>query len=307
MDTDIDDLYDTDIPTSKSQNVLQLSDDNATTSTTIMNKFSITIATGTLRKHLDSQHPAQKTKLHMLVAEWIVSDTLSFSIVSSESFATMLRYLNANITFFKIAVTLDIWTSHANVLFLCITAHCIDNEWKLNKILLDICMLSHPHTGEEIDTQLHFVFAAFNITNKIFCATIDGASNMISAMQLLKRNLILQNDLFHIQPHHCLAHILNLIVMSGLSPIKLSIEKVYKLVNAISALSSLSQELNELGQSVGEGKTTRKIPQDVSTQWNSTYLMLSVYITMSTTIAALIRCNKNLNKYKLTLQEESNL
>ncbi|CAG8857031.1 7022_t:CDS:2, partial [Gigaspora margarita] len=130
MDTDIDDLYDTDVPntpTSKSQNVLQVSDDDVATSptTTIKprspvspffsqktidnkmvicsfckNKFSVTTATGNLRKHLDSQHPgwnttkppssqqlltftpemtissqiltpAQKTKLRMLVAEWI--------------------------------------------------------------------------------------------------------------------------------------------------------------------------------------------------------------------------------------------
>ncbi|CAG8855993.1 19542_t:CDS:1, partial [Gigaspora margarita] len=193
--------------------------------------------------------------LRMLVAEWIVSDTLPFSIVSSESFATVLRYLNANIdlpshktikstiqsafvvmqkdvkilleqVFSKISVTLDIWTSRANVPFLCITAHWIDNEWKLNKILLDICMLPHPHTGEEIDIQLRSVFAAFNITDKILCATTDGGSNMILAMQLLKKNLVLQNHLFHFLPRRCLAHILNLIVTSGLSPIKSSIEKV---------------------------------------------------------------------------------
>src|SRR6185437_2906542 len=100
--------------------------------------------------------PAQKTKLHMLIAEWIVSDTLPFSIILSRSFATMLQYLNANVDLpscetiksiiqsafvvmqkdvktllkqapSKISVTLDIWTSRANVPFLCITAHWIDN------------------------------------------------------------------------------------------------------------------------------------------------------------------------------------
>ncbi|CAG8684895.1 33284_t:CDS:2 [Gigaspora margarita] len=57
----------------------------------------------------------------------------------------------------------------------------------------------------------------------------------------------------------------------------------------------LAHDLKEIEQS------------DVSTQWNSTYLMLSVYITMPTMIVALIRRNNNLNKYKLIPQEESNL
>ncbi|CAG8857379.1 1604_t:CDS:2, partial [Gigaspora margarita] len=64
----------------------------------------------------------------------------------------------------------------------------------------------------------------------------------------------------------------------GLSPIKSSIEKVRNLVKAISGSSSLTQELKELGQSVGEGEAT-----------------------------PLIRRNNNLSKYKLTPQEESDL
>ncbi|CAG8827598.1 33892_t:CDS:1, partial [Gigaspora margarita] len=40
--------------------------------------------------------------------------------------------------------------------------------------------------------------------------------------------------------------------MSSLSPIKLSIKKVYNLVKAISASSPLTQELKELWQLVGE-------------------------------------------------------
>ncbi|CAG8511384.1 15814_t:CDS:2, partial [Dentiscutata heterogama] len=83
------------------------------------------MATSNLCKHLDTHYPssdsdkqtgqqsltfipkitiskqilisAQKTKLNSLIAEWIVSDTLLFSIVSGKSFATLLRYLNNSI------------------------------------------------------------------------------------------------------------------------------------------------------------------------------------------------------------------
>ncbi|CAG8816047.1 38293_t:CDS:2, partial [Gigaspora margarita] len=313
--------------------------------------------TSNLHKHLDSQYPAwetnksmpiqqfltftpeamiskqslmmaQKTIFNMLVAEWIVADTLPFSIVSSQSFATIFQYLNSSIELpshdviksmqkdikslfeqisSKISITLDIWTSRANVPFICIIAHWIDSDWSLKKILLDIYMLPYPHTGDKIDAKLRSVFVAFNIIDKVLCATTDRGTNIILAMRLLKDNLVLQNYNFRFQSYHCLAHVLNLVVTNGLSPIKSSIEKVRNFVNVISSLSSLTQDFKELGQSVGEGEATCKLPQDVSTHWNSTYLMLSAYITMATTISAIIRHNKKLEKFKLTLQEKTNL
>ncbi|CAG8820376.1 35320_t:CDS:2, partial [Gigaspora margarita] len=168
--------------------------------------------------------------------------------------------------------------------------HWIDHDWKLKKILLDIRMLSHPHTGEEIEEQLHAIFADFDITTKILCATTNRGSNVILAIQLLKKNFVLQNNHFDFWSHRCLAHLLNLIVIA-----------------AISSSLSITQDFRELGKSVGESEAICKIPQDVSTWWNSTYLMLSVYITMPTTIAAIIRRNKSLNKYKLSLQKEADL
>ncbi|CAG8802005.1 36920_t:CDS:2, partial [Racocetra persica] len=141
-----------------------------------------------------------------------------------------------------------------------------NNDWKLKTILLDICMLPHPYTGEEINTQLYSTLETFNITNKILCATTDGGSNIVLAMQLLKENFVLQNFQFNFQPHRCLAHILNLIVTTGLSPIKSSIEKVRNLVKTIILSSSLTQDFKELGQSVGQGETTYKILQDISTR-----------------------------------------
>ncbi|CAG8834013.1 32410_t:CDS:2 [Gigaspora margarita] len=207
----------------------------------------------------------------------------------------------------KISIILDIWTFCTNVLFICITVHWIDSNWRLKKILLNICMLLHSHTGDKIDAKLHSVFVAFNLTDKVLCATTNRGSNMILAMRLLKNNLVLQNYNFYFQSRRCLAHVLNLVITNGLSLIKSSIEKVHNFVNIVLSSSSLTQDFKELRQSVSEGETTRKIPQDVSTHWNSTYFMLSTYITMPITISAIIRRNKKLEKFKLTLQKKTNL
>ncbi|CAG8726926.1 13196_t:CDS:2, partial [Dentiscutata heterogama] len=182
---------------------------------------------------------AQKTKFNMLVAEWIISDTLPFSIVSSQSFAAMIRYLNISMY----VPSRDIIKS------------IIQKAFAVMK--KDIQSLLEQISSNEIDTKLHSVLAAFNITNKLLCATTNGGSN---------DNLILNNYNFHFQSHRCLAHVLNIIVTTGLSPIKQLIEKVCNFVNVISSSSSITQEFKELGQSVGEGEATCKILQDVSTR-----------------------------------------
>ncbi|CAG8451065.1 5488_t:CDS:2 [Scutellospora calospora] len=243
--------------------------------------FSKTTATSTLYKYLNSQHSgwntknleskqqllifisettisrqtltlAQKTHFNMLITEWIILNTLPFSIVSSKLFAKMLQYLNINIDLLSYKTIKS-------------TIQKIDNEWKLKKILLDICMLPHPHTGKEINEWLCSILATFNITSKVFYATTDRGSNIILAMQLLKGNLVLKNN-FHFHSYRCLAHILNLIVTASLLPIKLSIKKVRNFVNIISSLSSITQNFKELKQSISESEAIRKILQDVSTQ-----------------------------------------
>ncbi|CAG8654213.1 15511_t:CDS:2, partial [Dentiscutata heterogama] len=228
MDINTDDLYEAEVrntSASDSQDVLQVSDDNdnmATSTATASNRNIVSPFTSvTFTKKAKSRSPvspyfsqrtidniqqlftftpeitissqslipAQKTKLHMLIAEWIVSNMLSFSIISSRSFATMLQYLNAKVDLLSRKTMKSIIQSAFVIIqkdVKTLLEQAPNNKWNLRKILLDICMLPHPHTGEEIDTYLHFVFAAFKITDKIFCATTDGSSNMILAMQLLK-------------------------------------------------------------------------------------------------------------------------
>ncbi|CAG8849870.1 1131_t:CDS:1, partial [Racocetra persica] len=95
--------------------------------------------------------------------------------------------------------------------------------------------------------------------------------------------------------------------MARMTPIKTSIEKVRRFVKAIISSSTITHDFKKIRQSVDEGEVVRKIPQNISTRWNSTYLMLSVYTSMPTTIAAVMRHHNNLAYYKLTPQEDSDL
>ena len=56
----------------------------------------------------------------------------------------------------KVCLTSDIWPSLTHTGFLCITAHYIDSEWKLNKIIISFKTISFcdaPKPGGPLTTR----------------------------------------------------------------------------------------------------------------------------------------------------------
>jgi len=48
-----------------------------------------------------------------------------------------------------VSFTMDTWTSIQIINYMCLTAHWIDNEWKLNKRILNFCPIS-SQKGDEL-------------------------------------------------------------------------------------------------------------------------------------------------------------
>ncbi|CAG8844722.1 7463_t:CDS:2, partial [Gigaspora margarita] len=99
----------------------------------------------------------QKNKFNALIADINLSSYKTMKSTIQDAFVVMQK---------------DIQT-----LFQKVSIHWINNDWKLKKILLDIHMLPHLHTVEEIDEQLCDIFVAFDITIKILCTTTNRSSN----------------------------------------------------------------------------------------------------------------------------------
>ena len=100
---------------------------------------------------------------------------------------------------------LDIFNSQG---FLCITAHYIDNEWKLNKRIISFKIINAPHNGKNIASLINDEIIDFGIR--------DNAYNNDVEVCRLKRYWQIKEDqckIFHV---HCCARILNLIVKYGL-------------------------------------------------------------------------------------------
>lgn len=184
----------------------------------------------------------------------------------------------------RICLTTDTWTSMQKINYMCVTAHYIDNEWKLNKKLLSFTPIS-THRGKDIGMAIEKILNDWNI-QKIFTVTVDNASSNDTAISYLKEKMrydvhsVMQCELMHIR---CVAHIINLIVVDGLSinEVSSSIEKVRESIKYVRSSPSRLARFKEIAK-IEKVECKGWLSLDVPTRWNSTYLMMETAIKFET-------------------------
>uniref|UniRef100_A0A803MKJ2 CCHC-type domain-containing protein n=1 Tax=Chenopodium quinoa TaxID=63459 RepID=A0A803MKJ2_CHEQI len=88
----------------------------------------------------------------------------------------------------RISVTTDTWTSIQIINYMCLTAHFIDNDWKLNKKIINFCPIS-SHKGEAIGKAFEACLEYWGIDDKLFTVTVDNASsNDVACAHLSRMN-----------------------------------------------------------------------------------------------------------------------
>ena len=243
------------------------------------------------------------------LARMIVIDELPFSTVEGEGFRAYSYYLEprfimpSRITVARdvmdlyeeekakvkkilrnqrLCFTTDSWTSIQNLCYMCLTAHWIDDNWNYQKRILNFCPIS-SHKGESIGKAIESCLADWGI-ERILTITLDNASANHSAIKFLKRrkggyqfkNLISDHAFLHVR---CSAHILNLIVQSGLSS-KVMNESIDRIRGAVKYVRSSPARTQAFDCSVKAVNIDckKKLILDVATRWNSTYLMLETAV-----------------------------
>ncbi|KAI8550192.1 hypothetical protein RHMOL_Rhmol06G0085800 [Rhododendron molle] len=174
----------------------------------------------------------------------------------------------------RISLTTDTWTSIQNLNYMCLTAHFIDDDWKLHKRILNFCIVD-DHKGDTIGKKIEACLLEWNIGG-VFTITVDNASSNASAMRYLVKKTkdwegtVLGHDYLHVR---CCAHILNLIVSDGLEERAPSIACIREVVRYVRSSPS---RLDSFKKCVLKEKIESKkyLCLDVPTRWNSTYLML---------------------------------
>ncbi|XP_027155111.1 zinc finger BED domain-containing protein RICESLEEPER 2-like [Coffea eugenioides] len=174
----------------------------------------------------------------------------------------------------RICLTTDAWTSIQNLNYLCLTAHFIDDKWKLHKKILSFCPIT-SHAGEVIGRTVEKCLLDWKIS-KVLTVTVDNASSNDTCLQYLRRRLInwkcivLNGEYLHMR---CAAHVLNLTVREGLKDLEDSIVRIRSAVRYVRSSPARAQRFKScIEKERIESKNL--VCLDVETRWNSTFLML---------------------------------
>lgn len=179
----------------------------------------------------------------------------------------------------RVSITTDTWTSVQRINYMCITAHFIDDQWKLHKKIISFVPVT-SHRGEYIAKALETCLLEWGLKN-IFTVTVDNAYSNDTAMGFFKKKLLswgvssVKCNYVHMR---CIAHVLNLIVQDGLKDVDSSVKKVRDAVRYVRNSPARLKKFRDLADLIGvEAKSSLTL--DVPTRWNSTYLMLKNAVT----------------------------
>ena len=168
------------------------------------------------------------------------------------------------------------WTSNQTLGYLCVTCHWISSDWKIHKRIIKFLMMESPHNAPSMFNALLKGIQEWNIEDKLFSITLDNAKVNNSMMVLLKTTLLMkkmlpcEGKLFHIR---CGAHVINLVVQDGLKKISSIVHNKRESVKYIKSSQAQKEKFEEVAVQVGvpHGKQPTL---DITTRWNSTFLML---------------------------------
>uniref|UniRef100_A0A7N0V8U3 Transposase n=1 Tax=Kalanchoe fedtschenkoi TaxID=63787 RepID=A0A7N0V8U3_KALFE len=206
----------------------------------------------------------------------------------------MYKYLDSISS--RISLTTDIWTTKQQGMgSICITAHFVDDDWVLKKKIICFQHIEYPHDGPALSKVLRDSILDWNIDKKLFSLVVDNASTndwMVKDVKLWlcpKSLLPLEGVFFHVR---CSAHILNLIVSDGLEMIKDTITMIRRSVRYLTH-SNYSKQKFENAKKHCKLENKKKVPTDVSTQWNSTYLMIEAALELKDAFFRLSEIDSN--------------
>ncbi|KAK9984027.1 hypothetical protein SO802_033552 [Lithocarpus litseifolius] len=203
----------------------------------------------------------------------------------------------------RISITTNMWTSQNKKRgFMVVTAHFIDDFWRLQSRVMRFIYVPSPHTKEVISDVLLQTLLEWNIDRKLSTMTVDNCNTNDAVINIIldklqRSTLVMRGSMLHMR---CAAHVLNLIVQDGLNVIGSCIEKVRESVGFWTGSTKRRQRFTDTARQL-HVECTKELALDCKTCWNSTYLMLSTAIEYRDVF---FRLSQRESSYKCIPKEE---
>uniref|UniRef100_A0A8I7BBL9 BED-type domain-containing protein n=1 Tax=Hordeum vulgare subsp. vulgare TaxID=112509 RepID=A0A8I7BBL9_HORVV len=177
----------------------------------------------------------------------------------------------------RISLTIGLWTTSQTLGYVSVSGQFIDSEWKLHRRMLSFMMVSSPHSENALSEAISSSLTDWSMKEKLFTITLDNdcSSHDIYSANLRdylssKNNHMLKGQLFVVR---CYAHILNAVAEDVIALIHGVIYSIRESIKFIKASPSREEKFAEIALQL-EIPSTKTLCLDVTTQWNTTYLML---------------------------------
>ncbi|CAN1199844.1 Zinc finger BED domain-containing protein RICESLEEPER 2 [Linum perenne] len=175
----------------------------------------------------------------------------------------------------RVSLTVDRWKSLHETEYICVTAHYIDNEWKVNKRILSFSPITAPE-GVEIGKAIESCLMDWGI-NEVFSITVDSGSWNDVAINYMRDRFnqsgtgILGGKFLHVR---CVAEIINLVAFDSLTEMSKSVNRVREAMKCIRQNEIRLLKFKDRVATSEENLNNVPLCNDEPTNWKSTYLML---------------------------------
>ncbi|KAL0380381.1 UNVERIFIED_CONTAM: Zinc finger BED domain-containing protein RICESLEEPER 2 [Sesamum angustifolium] len=176
----------------------------------------------------------------------------------------------------RLNLTVDLWTSNQSLAYVLITGHFIDNDWKLQRRILNFITVQFPDSDTAFSHAIADCLTDWGAEDKLFTVTSDRSYINEKTRDNLRNLLSIKNSLIlngQLLINSCYARILRSLAQDAIGSMRETIEKVRQSVKYVKTSDAHEERFTKLKQQL-QVPSTKNLMIDNLTNWSTTYQML---------------------------------
>ncbi|KAE8802488.1 zinc finger BED domain-containing protein RICESLEEPER 2 [Hordeum vulgare] len=199
----------------------------------------------------------------------------------------------------RMSLTMGLWITSQTLGYVSLVGQFIDTDWRVHRRVLNFTMVASPHSQDALAEAISRSLFDWGMKEKLFAITLDNdcSSHDIYSANLRdhlsnKNGVMLKGQLFVVR---CYAHILNAVAQDVIASAHGVIFSIRESIKFIKASDTYDQKFTEIALQL-EIPSTKILCLDVTTQWDTTYLMLLAALDFRQVFTILETCDDNYNE-----------